>query len=423
MTRIESLLESLCPNGVEYVPIDRIATCVAGATPSRKRADYWDGGTIPWMNSGDVNKRFVSEVDGRITQLGYDKSSTHMLPVNTVVIALAGQGKTRGTVAITRIPLCTNQSLCGLVLKDKRINSDFLFHYLNSQYMKLREISSGDGTRGGLNLKMIRAYRVPIPPMEVQEEIVALLNAYSANLASLEKAILFESRQREMQYAFYSSKIIDRYCRSAQRGTLDELVEIRGRIGFRGYKRTDQVAKGEGAISITPGNLFNGVVSFDNCTYISWAKYEESPEIMVSEGDVLFVKTGSTVGKVAQVESLPEKATINPQMVVFKNCKCNPKYLCYYLQSPAVQDEIRVLAGIGSVPNISQAKLGSVRIPLISEQEQESLVVALDQLSNANRDLTTDLSHELELRRSQYAYYQKAVLSFQELKSKCVQLP
>ena len=88
--------------------IDEIAECIAGATLDTKKNEYWENGTIPWMSSGEVNKKYVYETDRTITQLGYKKCSTKMIPVNTVVIALAGQGKTRGTVALTKIELCTN---------------------------------------------------------------------------------------------------------------------------------------------------------------------------------------------------------------------------------------------------------------------------------------------------------------------------
>ena len=106
------------------------------------------------MSSGEVNKgKHFMKLEKKITKEGYVKiSNTKMLPKNTVVIALAGQGKTRGTVAITRIELCTNQSLCGIIPNEK-LNSDYLYHYLKTQYENLRQLSSGDGTRGGLNLK------------------------------------------------------------------------------------------------------------------------------------------------------------------------------------------------------------------------------------------------------------------------------
>ena len=95
--------------------ISSFATCVAGATPDTKKLEYWDNGTIPWLSSGEVNKKRIYSTDKKITSLGYKKTSTKMLPIKTVVIALAGQGKTRGTVAITENEVCTNQSLACLL--------------------------------------------------------------------------------------------------------------------------------------------------------------------------------------------------------------------------------------------------------------------------------------------------------------------
>lgn len=137
---------------VKYMKISEFAKCYAGATPSTFHSEYWENGTIPWMSSGEVNNIEIYDTEKKITKLGYNSSSTKMLPINTVVVALAGQGKTRGLVAITRKEVCTNQSLCGIV-PDERVDNEYLFHYLQSRYKDLRRISSGDGTRGGLNLK------------------------------------------------------------------------------------------------------------------------------------------------------------------------------------------------------------------------------------------------------------------------------
>ena len=83
---------------------------------------------------------------------------------------------------------------------------------------------------------------------------------------------------------------------------LNQVLSLFGRIGFRGYNVTDLVQEGKGAISLSPSNIENGIVTFNKCTYLSWEKYEESPEIMVEEGDILLVKTGSTYGKIGYVE-------------------------------------------------------------------------------------------------------------------------
>src|SRR5690625_497766 len=96
---------------------------------------------------------------------------------------------------------------------------------------------------------------------------------------------------------------------------LGKLVEIKGRIGYRGYTTADIVKEGEGAISLSPSNFsINGSLDYSKCTYISWEKYNESPEIQLEEGQTVLVKTAS-VGKTAYVRNLPEKATINPQLV------------------------------------------------------------------------------------------------------------
>ena len=158
---------------------------------------------------------------------------------------------------------------------------------------------------------------------------------------------------------------------------LGEVCEVKGRIGFRGYTREDQVSKGEGAISLSPSNINYGTLNYESCTYITWSKYEESPEIMADEGDIILCKTASG-GKVAQIKALPEKATINPQLVLLKNIQVNPQFLFYVLEDSPFQLKIKGLAGIGSVPNVSQAKLASILIPIPSLSEQERIVGILD---------------------------------------------
>ena len=155
--------------------IDSFSNCYAGATPSTKVAEYWNNGSIPWMSSGEVNNREIYETEKKISELGYEKSSTKMIKPNTVVIALAGQGKTRGMVAITRISVCTNQSLCAIETNDM-VDDDYLYQYLITQYDNLRRISSGDGTRGGLNLQLVGEYKVFLPVLSEQKKIAECLS-------------------------------------------------------------------------------------------------------------------------------------------------------------------------------------------------------------------------------------------------------
>lgn len=162
---------------------------------------------------------------------------------------------------------------------------------------------------------------------------------------------------------------------------LGEIIEVFGRIGFRGYKKTDLVQKGHGAITMSPSNISkSGEVSFDSSTYISWEKYEESPEIMLEEGDVVLVKTGSTYGKCGIINELPEKATINPQLAILKYIKCNRKYLYYALRSTMAWTQYESFVVGAATPTFSQEKLSNMMIPMPPMAEQERIVSVLDQI-------------------------------------------
>lgn len=189
---------------------------------------------------------------------------------------------------------------------------------------------------------------------------------------------------------------------------LGEVCEIKGRIGFRGYTREDQVAKGEGAISLSPSNIIDSSINYDSCTYITWEKYEESPEIMVKEGDIILGKTAS-VGKVARIKKLPEKATINPQLVLLKNIDANPQYLFYILADNTFQTIIKGLAGVGSVPNVSQAKLADIQIPIPPLSEQQRIVGILDTFTAS----IGNLKEQIAQRRKQYEYYRDQLLNLE----------
>ena len=159
---------------------------------------------------------------------------------------------------------------------------------------------------------------------------------------------------------------------------LVDSCHIAGRIGFRGYAKDDLVGEQEGAITLSPSNITDGHMDYTKCTYISWHKYEESPEIQVNNGDILLVKTGSSYGKCALVGDLPWKATINPQFVVLKYISINPQYLTWILQSSYARKNYDAFVLGTAIPTFTQVVLGNLRIPLPPLTEQRRIVAEIE---------------------------------------------
>ena len=202
---------------------------------------------------------------------------------------------------------------------------------------------------------------------------------------------------------------------------LGEVCEIKGRIGYRGYTVNDLVEKGEGAITLSPSNIQNNQFNIEKCTYISWFKYEESPEIMVFEGDILFVKTGSTYGKVALVERLPEKATINPQFVVLKNIKCSNRFLYYALTTSDFKEKVENIIGGAATPTLSQTNLAEQTIPLPPLPEQQRIVSILDEAFAAIAKAKANAEQNLKNAKELFESYLQGVFENGNWETKTVQ--
>ena len=160
--------------------VGELTHVAAGGTPNTNIDRYW-GGQIRWMSSGELHKKKVTEVAGRITEVGLAESSAQLFPAETVLIGLAGQGKTRGTVAISEIELATNQSIAG-ILPSEQHDSGFLYHNLDSRYDELRAMSTGGSGRGGLNLTIIRNVEVLMPELDEQAAIASVLSGADAEI-------------------------------------------------------------------------------------------------------------------------------------------------------------------------------------------------------------------------------------------------
>ncbi len=165
------------PGGLNKTTLGRISLRIAaGGTPSTSERSYW-GGEHRWMCSGELNHKRVYDVQGRITEEGLRSSSASVVPARCVLIGLAGQGKTRGTVAMNMVPLCTNQSIAAIFPNGAIFDSDFIYHNLDSRYDELRSLSAGGGGRGGLNLEIIKNLGIILPSLPEQKKIADCLSS------------------------------------------------------------------------------------------------------------------------------------------------------------------------------------------------------------------------------------------------------
>ncbi len=177
---------------------------------------------------------------------------------------------------------------------------------------------------------------------------------------------------------------------------LGDVCNIFGRIGFRGYTINDLVSsKDEGAISLSPTNIIDGEINVDKCSYISWNKYYESPEIMIFKNDILIVKTGSSYGRTALVKEVKHQMTINPQFVVLKNININPIYLSYYIKSKTFQNQISSIVVGSAIPTLSQKNLANLYLKIQGSQTQQEIAGILSSL-DAKIETNNKVNEKLE---------------------------
>lgn len=171
----------------DYKPVKSITKdVITGGTPSTNIKEYW-GGSIPWLASTEIHQKNIRNATKNISDLGLLNSSAKIAPKDSVLIALAGQGKTRGTTAILGKNMAINQSLAALVCNEDNYYK-FLFYAIEMNYEALRELSSGDGGRGGLNKKLIKDFKINIPSDKNEQTAIAnILSSMDKEIENLEK--------------------------------------------------------------------------------------------------------------------------------------------------------------------------------------------------------------------------------------------
>ena len=191
-----------------------------------------------------------------------------------------------------------------------------------------------------------------------------------------------------------------------KRYKLGDICKIFGRIGFRGYTTEDLVSSpSNGAISLSPSNIVDGIMDLSKCTYISWEKYEESPEIKIAPNDIVIVKTGNSYGRTAIIRNVEHPMTLNPQFVVLKDIQINPVYLAYFLKTGEFQKQIYGIVGGSAIPTLSQENLANLIIRVPNDNIPNAIADILDSL-DGKIELNKQINDNLEAMAKQlYDYW------------------
>ena len=173
----------LVPESWEFDSLGAHHTVVSGGTPSRSNSSFWTGGTIPWVKTTEVNYCVISETEEHITPRGLENSAAKMLPGGTLLMAMYGQGVTRGKVAILGIEATCNQACAAITPKNDAVLPRYLYHFLTWRYDEIRSLAHG-GQQQNLNLEIVRDLPIVYPKTDdEQNKIITILDSIDRKIA------------------------------------------------------------------------------------------------------------------------------------------------------------------------------------------------------------------------------------------------
>lgn len=182
----------------ETTKINDICTKItSGGTPKSSTVEFYNPKEVPWLKTGEVNYCRIYDTETYISKEGLAQSSAKLIPENSVIIAMYGQGDTAGRVAINKIPLSTNQACCNLIINHKIADYEYVYYALSTLYSKLISLKNG-GAQPNLNARIIKEVEIPFPELATQKRIASILSNYDYLIENNYKQIklLEEAAQR-----------------------------------------------------------------------------------------------------------------------------------------------------------------------------------------------------------------------------------
>ncbi len=385
MNKIEKMIKEMCPNGVEFKKLCEVFTIKNGYTPSKSNVDFWNNGTIPWFRLEDIRKngRILNSAIQNITSKAV---KGNLFPKDSIILSTTA---TLGEHALIQVPFICNQQLTILSLKEQYqqfFDIKFVYHYF---FLLSTQVKLCANVGGGLpiaSIKKISELTIPVPLLDIQNEIVKILDTFTELKAELEA----ELEERNKQYEYYrKSMIYD--SSSCKMKPLKELAEVK-----RGVRVVKKQLLEQGDIPVFQNSL-TPLGFFDKSNYNS---------------DTTFIISAGAAGSIGY--SNCDFWAADDCYVLKIKSELNSKYLYYCLlcQQKFINSNVRR----GSIPRIGREIIENIKIPYVSLSVQNSIVEILDNYDFLCNDLNFGLPAEIEYRKEQYEYYRNKLLSFDEMK-------
>ena len=434
MSKLQELINKLCPNGVEFKPLGEVFEMRNGYTPSKNNPDFWEGGTIPWFRMDDIreNGRILSDSIQHITPSAIKGKG--LFEANSFILATTA---TIGEHALIIADSLANQRFTNLKVRKSLSNllvTKFIYYYMFivDDFCKRNTNVSGFAS---VDMDKLKKMPFPVPPIEVQEEIVRILDSFSDYAAELQA----ELQARKQQYEYYRNLLLTFNPSAYGCGTDDEQKDGVTTWGGHNYKiqwkKMGEICKSINT-GLNPRKFFKLNTPDANGYYVTIREIRNGRIIFsektdrinnaalklcnnrsnIESGDVLFSGTG-TIGQVAVVHESPSNWNIKEGVYAIKPITCiiSPFFLRYLLESKNIKDSIMKRVAGGTVQSISMAELKNIVIPIPPLELQEKIVAILDRFETLVNDLTNGLPAEIAAVKDQYEYYRNKLLTFKKL--------
>ena len=395
MSRLEELINELCPDGVEYKTVGEVCTIKKGVQLNKDKLK--DNGLYPVINGGVNPSGYWDEYN-----------------FNANLITISQGGASAGYVNFMTTPFWAGAHCYVIEKCDECLNYLYLYHFIKMHQKTFMQCQYGAGIPS-LNLKSINSISIPLPPLSIQSEIVHILDSFTLLTAELTA----ELTARQKQYAFYRDYLLDFSDEDVTKKIPDidcSNVEYKrlGDIAKFTYGYTDK-AKDYGDtrfIRITD-ILDNGYLNPSDAKYININ--EESKKYLLSKGDLLLARTGATYGKTLYVPD-DEKAVYASFLIKIEldNTKILNRYYWHFSKSNLYWKQANKLVSTAGQPQFNTNAVSRVVIPVPPLSVQENIVKILDRFDKLNNDMSEGLPAEIEARKKQYEYYRDTLLSFDD---------